>query len=284
MGATLERTLGRSGYSCRSCSGGEAALAELESEVADVVVTDRKMPGMDGLELLRRVGERHPEVPVILMTAYADVPSAVEAMRAGAFDYVIKPFDNEEIRAVVARALEVTRLKRENAYLRQEIGDRHTPDTMVAESEAGRRLLELVRRVAPARASVLIEGESGTGKELVARLLHYWSDRVAAPFVAVNCAALAEGVLESELFGHERGAFTGAVRSRPGCFERADGGTLFLDEIGEVGLDFQAKLLRVLQEGEVQRVGASATRRVDVRVVAASNRGLRDAIDEGRFR
>jgi DNA-binding NtrC family response regulator len=205
-------------------------------------------------------------------------------MRAGAFDYVAKPFDNDEIRAQVARAVEVTRLKRENAWLRQEVASRFTPESMVAESAASRELLSMVRRVAPASSSVLLQGESGTGKEFIARLLHYWSDRVGAPFVAINCAALAPGVLESELFGHERGAFTGALQARAGCFERAHGGTLFLDEIGEVSGEFQAKLLRVLQDGEVQRVGAAKPRHVDVRVVAATNRNLRAAIAEDRFR
>jgi DNA-binding NtrC family response regulator len=284
MGDSLCRALERSGYECRSFTSGVAALEALQKSSADAVVTDRRMPGMDGLELLRRLRELYPAMPVILVTAYADVATAVEAMRAGAFDYVVKPFDNDEIRTLVARALAVRRLERENAWLRQESGARYTPEAMIAESAASRELMDLVRRVAPASATVLVQGESGTGKEFVARLLHYWSDRVSAPFVAVNCAALAEGVLESELFGHEKGAFTGAVRARAGCFERADGGTLFLDEIGEVSGEFQAKLLRVLQEGEVQRVGASAARKVDVRVVAASNRNLRERISSGRFR
>jgi DNA-binding NtrC family response regulator len=205
-------------------------------------------------------------------------------MREGAFDYVTKPFDNDELRAVVGRALEMTRLQRENRYLRQEVASRYSPESFVAESPRGRELLALVRRVAGSRSTVLIQGESGTGKELVARLLHYWSDRLGKPFVAVNCKAFAEGVLESELFGHEKGSFTGAVAARAGCFERADGGTLFLDEIGETSPDFQAKLLRVLQEGEVLRVGGAQPRRVDVRVVAATNRPLREEVAAGRFR
>jgi DNA-binding NtrC family response regulator len=284
MAASLRTALERSGYECECAGSGAAALRALDARRADVVVSDRRMPGMDGLELLREVKARYGDLPFVMMTAYADVPSAVEAMRAGAFDYVAKPFDNDEIRSQVARAVEVTRLKRENAWLRQEVASRFTPESMVAESTATRDLLALVRRVAPAASTVLLQGESGTGKEFVARLLHYWSDRVGAPFVAVNCAALAPGVLESELFGHERGAFTGAFQARAGCFERADGGTLFLDEIGEISGEFQAKLLRVLQDGEVQRVGASKPRHVDVRVVAATNRNLRDAIAEGRFR
>jgi DNA-binding NtrC family response regulator len=205
-------------------------------------------------------------------------------MREGAFDYVTKPFDNDELRATVARALELRRLERENRWLRQEVASRYAPEAVVAESPRSQELLALVRRVAPSRATVLVQGESGTGKELVARLLHYWSERVGRPFVAVNLKAFAEGVLESELFGHEKGAFTGATAARPGCFERAHGGTLFLDEIAEIGPDPQAKLLRVLQEGEVLRVGGERPRAIDVRVVAATNRVVRDEIAAGRFR
>ncbi|TMA36879.1 MAG: sigma-54-dependent Fis family transcriptional regulator [Deltaproteobacteria bacterium] len=284
MAGVVAATLARVGYECEQCASGDAALAVLEEHPADVVVTDWKMPGMDGLTLLRRLRARWPAMPVVLLTAYGSVPSAVAAMREGAFDYVTKPFDNDELRALVARALDMTRLERENRYLRQEVASRYAPETVVAESEASRKLLELVRRVAPSRAAVLIQGESGTGKELVARLLHYWSDRVGQPFVAVNCKAFAEGVLESELFGHEKGAFTGAVAARPGCFERATGGTLFLDEIGEIGTDFQAKLLRVLQDGELLPVGATRPRQVDVRIVTATNRSLREEISAGRFR
>jgi DNA-binding NtrC family response regulator len=284
MAAVVAMALERDGHACEQHGSAGAALEAVAARGADVVVTDLRMPDMDGLELLRRLRADHPELPVILLTAHASVPSAVAAMRDGAFDYVAKPFDNDELRALVNRALDLTRLARENRWLRQELGSRYAPDTMVAESPASRALLELIRRVAPSRATVLVQGESGTGKELVARLLHFWSDRVARPFIAVNCKAFAEGVLESELFGHEKGAFTGAVAARAGCFERAAGGTLFLDEIGEIGADFQAKLLRVLQESEVLRVGGSTPRRVDVRVVCATNRALRDEVAAGRFR
>jgi len=284
MATVVAMALERSGYDCVRCASGEEGLAAMAERAADVVVTDLRMPEMDGMELLRRLRALHPALPVILVTAHGSVPSAVAAMREGAFDYVTKPFDNDELRAVVGRALEMTRLQRENRYLRQEVASRYSPDSIVAESARSRELLELVRRVAASRSTVLVTGESGTGKELVARLLHYWSDRVGRPFVAVNCKAFAEGVLESELFGHEKGAFTGAVASRAGCFERADGGTLFLDEIGETSGDFQAKLLRVLQEGEVLRVGGSQPRSVDVRLVAATNRALRDEVAAGRFR
>jgi two-component system NtrC family response regulator len=284
MASVVAMALGRAGYECETCTSGEAALAAVDARGADVVVTDWRMPGMDGIELLRRLHAKRPALPVILITAHGSVPSAVAAMREGAFDYLTKPFDNDELRALVGRALDLTRLERENRYLKQEVASRYAPDAMVAESARSKELLDLVRRVAPSKATVLIQGESGTGKELVARLLHYWSDRVGQPFVAVNCKAFAEGVLESELFGHEKGAFTGAAATRAGCFERAAGGTLFLDEIGEVSLDFQAKLLRVLQEGEVLRVGGTQARKVDVRVVAATNRVLRDEVQAGRFR
>ncbi len=284
MAAVVAGALERAGWECVACGSGEAALAELDRREPDVLVTDWKMPGMDGVELLRQVRARRPRLPVILLTAYASVRSAVEAMREGAFDYVAKPFDNDELRAAVARALELGRLERENRWLRQEVASRYAPEEVIAESPRSQDVLAMVRRVAASRASVLIQGESGTGKELIARLLHYWSDRIGKPFVAVNMKAFAEGVLESELFGHEKGAFTGATAMRAGCFERASGGTLFLDEIGEVGPDIQAKLLRVLQDGEVLRVGGADPRPIDVRVVAATNRVLRDEIAAGRFR
>ena len=284
MAAVVSAALERAGYECETAGDGESALAALDARGADALVTDWKMPGMDGLELLRRARERRPGLPVILLTAHGTVPTAVAAMREGAFDYVIKPFDNDELRACVARAVSLTRLERENRWLRQEVSSRYAPDAVVAESARGKETLELIRRVAPSKATVLIQGESGTGKELVARLLHYWSERVGRPFVAVNCKAFAEGVLESELFGHERGAFTGATTPRSGCFEQADGGTLFLDEVGDLPADVQAKLLRVLQEGEFERVGSSHTRKVDTRVIAATHHHLESLVKEGRFR
>ncbi len=283
MAAAIASALERSGHECLVFTSGSEALDEILARGPDVVVTDWRMEGLDGLELLRRIHEARPAIPVILVTAYGDVPSAVAAMRAGAFDYVTKPFDNDELRSLVERALEIRRLRDENRELRREIlGSRDAE--VVAESEAMKKVLELVGRAAPSRAPVLILGESGVGKENVARRLHFGSDRVARPFVAVNCKALAESVLESELFGHEKGAFTGAVAAHAGCFERAHGGTLFLDEIGEVSPSFQGKILRALQEGEVQRVGANAPRKVDVRVVSATNRDLRSEIAAGRFR
>ena len=284
MAEVMAAALTRAGHVAETHISAAAALRALDERPADVVVTDWKMPDMDGVALMRAVHERRPGLPVILVTAHGSVPAAVAAMREGAFDYLTKPFDNDELRALVGRALHLVRLERENRYLRQEVGARYGPETVIAESAASRAVLDLLKRVAASRAAVLVQGESGTGKELVARLLHYWSDRVGRPFVAVNLKAFADGVVESELFGHEKGAFTGAVAARPGCFERAHGGTLFLDEIGEIGPDVQAKLLRVTQDGEVLPVGGTRPRRIDVRLVTATNRVLRDEVAAGRFR
>jgi DNA-binding NtrC family response regulator len=278
------RALEAEGYEFNICANANAALEWSEQHTADVVITDLKMPRIDGLQLMRELHKHRPSLPVILLTGFASVPSAVKAMREGAFDYITKSFDEDELRAVVARALETSRLERENRFLRQKSFTGTEIDTMIAESPRSRDLVELIRRVAPHRTTVLIQGESGTGKELVARLIHYWSERVDKPMVAVNCKAFAEGVLESELFGHEKGAFTGAIGARAGCFERADGGTLFLDEIGDIGAAFQGKLLRILQEGEVLRVGSDQPRKVDVRIVAAANLDLRKEVASGRFR
>ncbi len=280
----LTMVLRRWGYQATGFGAPEEALEALRKQPFDLLLTDLRMPGTDGLEVLERARGIDPELPVILITAHATVSTAISAMREGAFDYVEKPFDNQELRTLVERALDVTRLSRENRYLRAEVRSRYAALEFVAESEAMQEVLDLARRAARSRSTVLVTGESGTGKELVARAVHYHSDRVGEPFVAVNCKAFAEGVLESELFGHEKGAFTGADRSKAGLFERAAGGTLFLDEIGEVSADFQAKLLRVIQERLVQRVGGSEERSVDVRVVAATNRDLRAEVSEGRFR
>ncbi len=280
----VERFLHKAGYECELSSDGKAALTVAEQENIDVVVTDVRMPRMSGIELCRQVKARWPTLPVILMTSYGSISDAVEAMREGAFSYLSKPPDEEQLRSLVARALEMTRLERENRFLRRQVADRYSSQVFIADSPRSRELIDLVRRVAPSRSTVLIQGDTGTGKELVARLIHYWSPRVGEPFVAINCKAFAESVLESELFGHERGSFTGAVASRAGCFERASGGTLLLDEIGEISSEFQAKLLRVLQDGEVLRVGGTQPRKVDVRVIAATNRILRDEVTAGRFR
>ncbi|MGE0827041.1 MAG: sigma-54-dependent transcriptional regulator [Candidatus Binatia bacterium] len=280
----LTMILRREGYEILPCTNSHTALTALQTESYDLFVTDLKMPDVDGLEMLRRAKAIDHELPVILLTAHATVATAIAAMREGAFDYVEKPFDNDELKTLIRRALEVTRLARENRYLRTELRSRYAVDALVAESRVMQDVLALVRRAARSRSTVLITGESGTGKELIARSVHYHSDRVDRPFVAVNCKAFAEGVLESELFGHEKGAFTGADRAKPGVFERADGGTLFLDEIGEVTPDCQGKLLRVLQERKFQRVGGVEERTVDIRLVAATNRDLKAEVTAGRFR
>jgi len=280
----LAMVLRREGYDVDAYTQPASAISALRAEPFDLLITDLKMPGLDGISVLQQAKAMNPELPVILITAHATVATAIAAMREGAFDYVEKPFDNDELKTLVRRALDVTRLARENRYLRAELKSRYLIEGFVAESLLMREVLDLVRRAARSRSTVLITGESGTGKEMIARAVHYHSDRVGQPFIAVNCKAFAEGVLESELFGHEKGAFTGADRAKPGLFERASGGTVFLDEIGEVGGDFQSKLLRVLQEKKLQRVGGTEERTVDIRVVAATNRDLRAEVLAGRFR
>jgi two-component system NtrC family response regulator len=281
---TAERLFTQSGYECEICDSGDAVLGALKQRGADVIVIGLQTPGMGGLELLQQVRTRRPDVPLILLGVDPNPGTAMAAMRHGAFDYIAKPFTDDELNASVKRALDMSLLQRENRQLRQQLDMASVAAGFVAESPASKNILSIVRRVAPSRSTVLIEGESGTGKELVARLVHYWGQRADGPFVAVNCKAFAEGVVESELFGHEKGSFTGAIAARAGCFERASGGTLFLDEIAETGPDFQAKLLRVLEDGEVLRVGASKPRKVDVRIVAATNRTLRKEVANNRFR
>ena len=276
--------LSQAGYDCTTYPTVEAALAALDFEGADVIVADMRMPGVDGMELLKKVQAKEPDMTVVLTAPGPSAASAKAALKGGAFDYVTKPFDSDELNAVVSRAVEMSTLQRENRKLREQLDVASIAAGFVAEGPQSRQLVAMIRRVAPARTTVLIEGETGTGKEVVARMLHYWSNRADGPFVAINCKSFGEGVVESELFGHEKGSFTGAIKDRAGCFERASGGTLFLDEIGEAGPDFQAKLLRVLEDGEVLRVGASKTRKVDVRIVAATNRKLKGEIASGRFR
>ncbi|MHB8382366.1 MAG: sigma-54-dependent transcriptional regulator [Candidatus Binataceae bacterium] len=276
--------LRKAGYECETCPTVEAAMLALELHGADVILADLKMPGVDGMELLRNVQAKRPDVAVVVSASTPSTDSTAEALRAGAFDSVAKPFNGDELNSVIARAVEMSSLQRENKRLRDQLEVAATTAEFIAESRQSRALVATIRRVAPSHATSLIQGETGTGKELVARMLHFWSGRADGPFVAVNCKAFADGVVESELFGHEKGSFTGAIRDRAGCFERASGGTLFLDEIGEAGPDFQAKLLRVLEDGEVMRVGASKARKVDVRIVAATNRVLRREIETGGFR
>jgi len=276
------KALTEAGFQTQACSNGNAALATVETGGADVVVCSMQMSGVDSMDLLRRMHARNPDVPVVMLDGDPSARAGIAAIPEGAFDCVHKPY--EELAAVVERALEMAALKRENDRLRDQLETALSAAGFVAESAKSRQLVAMIRRAAPARSTALIEGESGTGKELVARMLHHWSKRADGPFVAVNCKAFADGVVESELFGHEKGSFTGAIAARAGCFERASGGTLFLDEIAEAGPDFQAKLLRVLEDGQVLRVGASKPRQVDVRIVAATNRVLRTEVAANRFR
>ncbi len=267
----------------------EAADAETawdiyRTEGAELIITDLKLPGIHGMELLKRVKERDPEVPIIVITAYGTIENAVEAIRIGAFDYVTKPFDEERIRACVMKALRVVRLLSEVRYLRMEIESRHNFQNIIGNSAAMCRVLRLAGEVALTDTTVLVTGESGTGKELISKAIHFNSRRSAGPFRAVNCATVPTALLEAELFGYERGAFTGAVGRKPGKFELASGGTLFLDELGDMSLDMQAKLLRVLEEQEFERLGGTRKVRVDIRLIAATNKDLPELIQAGRFR
>ena len=274
--------LQKAGYVAEGASDGEAGLLRFDPERHALIITDVKMPGLSGLEVLRRVKERSPGTPVLVITAYADIDIAVSAMKAGAFDFLGKPFHREHLVLTVQKALEQGRMRREIERLKIRAAGVERP--IVHKSAAMARALEIADRVAPSAASVLITGESGTGKELVARRIHVHSDRAAGPFVAVNCAAIPGDLLESELFGHLRGAFTGAVRDRPGRFRQAHGGTLFLDEIGELPLALQAKLLRALQERTIDVVGGDAPTPVDVRILAATNQDPHTLVAAGALR
>ncbi len=279
----IEYSLLESGYTVHAAASGEEGLALLAKERCDAVVTDITMPGMSGMEVLARVRAADPGMPVIIITAYGTIESAVEAMRQGAHDYITKPFNRDELRITLERALRLRRLERENVELRAAVIERHQFAGIIGNSAAMHELLDLAGRVAASDATVLITGESGTGKEVLAKGIHYTGGRSGGPFVAVNCAAIPENLIESELFGHVKGSFTGAVRDREGKFEQADGGTIFLDEIAELRTDLQAKILRALQERTVDRVGGRPVS-VDVRVIAATNRDLERAVKEGSFR
>ena len=264
---------------------GADAMRQLAAVPIDLVVSDVRMPGMSGEEVVTAVADAYPGLPVVLITGKGDIRSAVKAMKLGAFDYVVKPPDEEEFRLAVERALEHSRLRRENEFLRAQLaaGGMYS-ERLIGRGPAMLALFETINRVARTDSTVLVSGETGTGKELVAQTVHYRSGRAAKPLIALNCASLNANLVESELFGHEKGAFTGAVAARPGRFEDADGGTLFLDEIGELELSLQAKLLRVLQEGEFERLGGNTKIRVDVRLLASTNRDLEREVKEGRFR
>ena len=276
--------LTRMGFDVRSAQDGESGLRVFADGVFDVVVTDVQMPGMSGMEVLREVKRLDRTVPVLMITAYGTIQNAIEAMRAGASDYITKPFNREELRLKIEGALKVRNLEEEVEELRDARDARFGFESIVARSAAMEEMFRQARKVARSDATVLILGESGTGKELLARAIHLASPRREKPFVPVNCTAIPADLLESELFGHEKGAFTGAIRSRVGKFEQADGGTLFLDEVGEMRMDLQTRLLRSLQEREIERLGGTGSVRVDVRVIAATNRDLRKAIEEEAFR
>jgi DNA-binding NtrC family response regulator len=272
------------GYAVESAADGFKALGKMEDFAPDLVLTDLKMPGMDGIQLLRRVHEQDPDLPVIVMTAFGEVETAVGAMRAGARDYLSKPVNFGELDAVLARELAERRLREEAGLLRARLAEKYSFDNIVGSSAPMQAVFKTVAQIASSRASVLITGESGTGKELIAAAIHQRSPRAKGPFVKLHCAALAESLLESELFGHERGSFTGAQARRDGRFQQANHGTLFLDEIGEISPSLQVKLLRFLQEREFERVGGNETISVDVRVITATNRDLKTMVAVGKFR
>ncbi len=280
----LMRVLSSEGFTVKEAVNGLEALKKIEEENNSLVLLDLKMPGLNGIETLEKIREYDKDLPVIMMSAYGSIPEAVEAMKKGAIDYLIKPFDIEELKIIVERAIQQYELKVENIYYREEEEKRFNFEEIIGKSKAINGVLEMIKNVSSTPATVLITGESGTGKELIARAIHKNSLRRESPFVVVNCAAFSLNLLESELFGHEKGAFTGAISQRIGRFEMAQGGTIFLDEIGEIDLSIQTKLLRVLQEKEFERVGSSKSIKVDARILAATNKDLKKEVKEGRFR
>ena len=280
----LEYNLQEEGYDVHAVSSGEEGLYWFGQAKPDLVITDMKMTGMDGLMVLKSIKERSPETLVIIITAFGTVDVAVEAMKSGAYDYITKPFNRDELKLTVKKALQFNVLTEENKRLKSELTDKADFRTIVGSSKEMEKVFDVIRKVADTEAAILIPGESGTGKELVARSIHANSSRRQAPFVAINCAAIPRDLLESELFGHVKGSFTGAVKDKIGKFQLAEGGTLFLDEVGELPLELQPKLLRALQEKEVEAVGGTTTQKLDVRVVSATNLDVDKAIANGTFR
>jgi DNA-binding NtrC family response regulator len=281
---SLKRVFLREGYDVDSAESGEVAIRTLEGRTYDLIITDIMLPGMSGIELLKKYGETSPEQIVIVMTAYASLETAVEALRAGAYDYIIKPVIHEEIKRIARNALRERALKSENVLLKKQIEERYDFDRIIGESRAIKNLIAEVKKVADSRSNVLLLGETGTGKELFARAIHYNSSRKDKAFVPINCSAIPENLLESELFGYVKGAFTGAVGSKRGLFEEADGGTVFLDEIGDLNPALQAKLLRVIDDHEIRPVGGIQSKRVDIRFVTATNKDILSAVADGKFR
>jgi len=280
----LEALLGPEGYEIITTDNAREALRSVRESDLDLVITDMKMPGMSGMELLEECNKIRPELPVIMMTAYGTIEMAVEAMKKQAYDYITKPFNNEELKLIIKKGLENCRLTRENRRLNEALSDRYKYGNIIGKSKPMLKIFDLIGKVAQSRASVFITGPSGTGKELIAKAIHYNSPRKDRPFISINCGALTETLLESELFGHEKGAFTGAVAMKKGRFEVADAGTLFLDEVGDMPAPLQVKLLRVLQEMEFERVGGTRTIKVDVRVLSASNRNIKEDVANNLFR
>jgi len=280
----LSIMLKRAGYTVTEASDGDEAIGHVNKEIYDLVITDLRMPKADGMDVLKAVKSSSPDTVVLVITAFATSDSAVEAMKQGAYDYLTKPFQVDEVQLIIRNALEKRRLSTENMLLKREMASQSSFAKIVGQSEAMQKVFDVVKKVADARSNILICGESGTGKELVARAIHYNSARSAMPFVAVNCSAVPETLLESELFGHVKGSFTGAISNKAGLFEVANGGTIFLDEIGDTTPTIQVKLLRVIQEREFRRVGGNQDIKVDVRVIAATNRDLEKAVAEGTFR
>jgi two-component system, NtrC family, response regulator AtoC len=284
MRRTLMIMLEQIGLDPIGAESGEEGLEKFSHEGFAIVLTDLRMEGMTGIELVTRLRQLDPFIPVVVLTAYGTVQTAVQAMKAGAFDYILKPFDVDAITAVINNALDLRRCRSENLYLREEVQGRTAQDGLLGSSPAMAAVVDLISRIAPTRSSVLLTGETGSGKEVVARTIHRMSPRAAKLFVPLNCAAVPADLIESELFGHVRGAFTGAQSDRPGKFEVADGGTLFLDEIGDMPHSLQSKLLRVLEEGVIERVGSSKRMQVDVRVVSATNKDLEESVRRNSFR
>ena len=280
----LSAVLEEEGYETLTAASGREALELLDGSDVDLVLTDMKMPGMDGIELMERIKITNPDLPVIMMTAHGSVDKAVEAMQKGAYTYVLKPFDNARLALYVNKAISMYQVIKENHRLKKDVEAQYQFGNIIGRSKAMHGIFETIKKVAPSSATVLIEGESGTGKELVAKAIHFNSPRKDKPFIAVNCSAIVETLLESELFGHEKGAFTGAHMMKKGRFELADGGTLFLDEIGELPQNLQVKLLRAIQEKSIERVGGAKTIAVDIRLIAATNKTLEEEIRKGLFR
>lgn len=281
---SLKRLFEKDGFTVDVAETGEKALQRASENVYDLVLSDIILPGMDGVEMLEKLRIESPDQIVIIMTAYASLDTSVRALRAGAYDYIMKPIIHEEIRQVVNNALTHKRLKAENTLLKRQIAVEYDFQSVIGQGRAMREILSEVRKVADTKSNVLLLGETGTGKELLARLLHNNSSRRDMPFVPINCSAIPEHLLESELFGHVKGAFTGAIVNKPGLFEEADGGTVFLDEIGDMPTHFQVKLLRVIEDHEIRMLGSTKTKKVDIRFIAATNRALAEAVSEGMFR